>query len=93
MFFHDAGHAHHEVAFDYLAWLPHFAPGTWVGVHDYWGNVADGQGGWMRPSKSSHQIAVDEIILPSGRFTDIQIIGTADGPILPNLWLGRWWPR
>jgi hypothetical protein len=36
---------------------------------------------------------VDEIILPSGRFTDIQIIGTADGPILPNLWLGRWWPR
>jgi len=91
LFFHDAGHGYDDVVDDYRAWLPYLVPGAWVAVHDYYGNSSDGNGGWQRDG--SIQEAVVDAILPSGRWTDVRIVGTADGPVLPNLWRGRRWPK
>jgi len=90
LFFHDADHAFKSVTDDYLAWLPYLAPGAWVAVHDYYANTSDGAGGWIRDTtRDRHQRAVDQVILPSGTWADVEIIGTTDGSALPNLWLGR----
>lgn len=89
LLFHDAEHTFEAVAADFLAWLPFLVDGAWVAVHDYYGNVPDGQGGWRRAVM--HQYAVEKVILPSGRWTDVEIIGSPTGATLPNLWLGRRW--
>ncbi len=93
MFFHDAGHAYDEVANDYLSWLPYFTAGMWVAIHDYYGNRSDGKGGWERDPSLHHQQAIDDVILPSGLWDGVQVIAATDGSALPNLWIGRWFPR
>lgn len=90
LWFHDADHSYLAVKRDYRAWRRHLASGCWVAVHDYWGAVPDGRGGWVRDG--SRQRAVEDVILKSGRWTDVRVIGTPDGaPMSPNLWIGRWW--
>lgn len=79
LWFHDADHAYQAVCDDFIAWLPYLAPGAWVAVHDYYGSSPDGANGWVRDG--SHQRAVEDVLLPSGTFTDVAIVG--------NLWVGR----
>jgi predicted O-methyltransferase YrrM len=91
MLFHDADHSYEAVKDDYLAWLPYLVPGCWVAVHDYFGAVPDDKGGWRRVDVI--QAAVKHVLLASGEWTDVRIIGTHDGDARqsPNLWVGRRW--
>ena len=81
LWFHDADHSYRAVVADFRAWLPYLAPGAWIAVHDYFGSVPDGAGGWLRDG--SHQRAVEDVVLPSGRFESVDVID--------NLWIGRRW--
>lgn len=54
MLFIDGDHRYEAVRADYEAWLPHLAPGCWLVMHDYIGEVD----GVAR--------VVDELIRPSG---------------------------
>jgi hypothetical protein len=87
--FHDAGHSYEDVRQDYLAWRPHLAPGAWVGVHDYWGAVPDGLGGWKWVGVV--QAAVAHVILREGSWSDVEVLGEpfGDARTTPNLWRGR----
>jgi predicted O-methyltransferase YrrM len=76
--FHDADHAYQAVIDDYLAWLPYLAPGAWVAVHDFYGSSWR-DGGWVRDG--SEQTAVRDVLLTSGTWSDVSIVG--------NLWSGR----
>ena len=78
LLFHDADHLYESVKDDYLAWLPYLVPGAWVAVHDFYGSeCVDGQ--WVR--NGSEQRAVRDVILTSGEWSGVEIIG--------NLWVGR----
>ena len=89
MLFHDADHSFAGVRDDYLAWLPFLAPGCWVAVHDYYGAVPDGSGGWRRVGVL--QAAVAQVIVPSGSWSDVRVLGEPFGGArtTPNLWMGR----
>lgn len=78
MFFHDADHAYEAVAGDFLAWQPHLAPESIYACHDYWENLWQNEQ-WVRTKK--HQMAIEEKILPTGSWTDIEITN--------SLWTGR----
>lgn len=78
MFFHDADHSYEAVSNDFLAWLPHLVDNAVYACHDYWENLWV-DGGWQRTE--NHQMAIEEVILPTSKWTEITITN--------SLWSGR----
>lgn len=78
LYFHDADHRPEAVSEDFLALEKFLVPGGWYACHDYYEGLWDGSK-WARTK--NHQTAIDDTVIPSGDWTDIQVVG--------NLWIGR----